>query len=129
MSKDNPSDHLDLDPIISVPKVPKWKLPEITPLTHWLSGEAVFNALKKAVDDLRESAPTDHDVLIQAFGITVIEVSFVEPHTFLLSGFDEEGNNTSVVVHFTQLLTHIVYLPKRGKKRIVVGFGHIKDSS
>lgn len=97
-------------------------MPPVRPLTHWLSGEALVNALKEAVDLLVKSAPPDNDVLVYACGITVLEVRFFEPHTILFSGFDEEGNNTFVVVHFTQVVARVVYLPKALEERRVVGF-------
>lgn len=41
--------------------LPKNELPKITPLSHWLSGDATFVALKKAVDELVASATEDYD--------------------------------------------------------------------
>ena len=61
-------------------------------LRHLMSGAATFAALKEAVDYLAGAAPKDHDVLIQAFNIGVVEVRFLQPHTFLFRGFDQEGN-------------------------------------
>lgn len=128
MSKNNPSDYHDLDAIMShlgpPPEIftPKFEFPEITPISHWLSGDAAFSALKEAVDELTHTAPEDHDVLIQAFNISVVKVRYIEPHTFILSGFNYEGHDTSVVVHFSQLVAHIVYLPKRKEVRVVTGF-------
>jgi hypothetical protein len=89
-----------------------------------LSADATFAALRQAVDELSRSAPKDHDVLIQAFGIAVVEVRYIEPHTFLFSGFNDEGHDTFVACHFTQLVAHVSYLPKRGKSRIITGFAH-----
>jgi hypothetical protein len=53
-------------------------------LPHLLSGEAMFIAMKRAVDDLVGRAPQDHDVLIQIGDLSVIEARFIEPHTFFL---------------------------------------------
>lgn len=106
-------------------QVPELKIPEmpqITPISHYITGEASFTALKKAVEEIVSLAPEDHDVLIQAFNITVTEIRYVEPHTFILSGFNYDGHNTSVVCHYSQMLAHVVYLPKREEKRRVIGF-------
>lgn len=104
------------------------KLPEILPIRHWHSGESAFIALKEAVNELASSAPKDHDVLIQAFNIAVTEVRYIEPHTLLFRGFDNHGNNTSVVAHYSQLVAHIVYLPKQSKERVITGFARVKEN-
>jgi hypothetical protein len=96
-------------------------------MPHLLSGAATFAALKEAVDDLAAAAPKDHDVLIQAFNIGVVEVRFLQPHTFLFRGFDQEGNHTFVVVHFSQMVARVVYLPKRGPERVITGFAVEKE--
>src|SRR5438105_140709 len=80
------------------------ELPEITPLSHFLSGEAAFEALKRAVDEIAGLAPPDHDVLIHAFDIVVREVRFIEPHTLLFRGVSAQGHETSVIAHFSQLV-------------------------
>ena len=54
-----------------------------------MNGAATFAALKDAVDEIASSAPEDHDVVIHAFDIFITEVSFREPHTLLLRGFDQ----------------------------------------
>ena len=95
---------------------------KITPVTHYVTGEASFAALKKAVDELVSFAPEDHDVLIAAFNVFVTKVRYIEPHTFIFRGFNNEGHNTSVVCHYSQLLAHVVYLPKRGPEKVIVGF-------
>jgi hypothetical protein len=94
----------------------------IRPISHYTTGEASFIALKKAVDELVRLAPEDHDVLITAFNIFVTKVRYIEPHTFIFSGFTNEGHDTSVVCHYSQLLAHVVYLPKRGPEKVIVGF-------
>ena len=100
----------------------QFKMPEITPLSHYVTGQASFDALKKAVNEIVRLAPKDHDILIHAFNIFVTEIRYVEPHTFIFSGFDHEGNNTSVVCHYSQLLAKVVYLPKRNEERQIIGF-------
>lgn len=87
-----------------------------------LSGDSLFEALNKAVNDLKSSAPAECDVLIEAFGVYVLEVGFIPPHAFLLRGKDDAWNDTFVVAHFSQLVTRVVYLPKKGPDRIVTGF-------
>jgi hypothetical protein len=87
-----------------------------------LSGDATWCALKFAVDELRRLAPDDHDVFIQVGDIAVLEARFVEPHTFLFKGINQDGHRTSIVTHFSQLHARIVYHPKRGPVRRVIGF-------
>ena len=118
----NPDDFLN--DILSERLVPRrqFDLSKITPLSHWLSGDAAFLALKEAVNKLVALAPEDNDVLVQAFNISVREIRYIEPHTFLFSGFNQEGHHTSVVAHFSQVVAHIVYLPKQGSERIITGF-------
>lgn len=96
--------------------------PKIIPMSHYLTGEASFVALKNAVNEITHLAPEDHDVLIHAYGITVNKIRYFEPHTLLLSGFDDKGNYTRVVIHYSQLVAHVVYLPKRTEKREIIGF-------
>jgi hypothetical protein len=92
-----------------------------------LSGDALYETLIKAVEDLNNRAPPEHDVLVDAFGITVISVAFMPPHAFLLTGYDDSGNTTSVVAHFSQLITRVIYLPKKGPDRVVTGFSRATD--
>lgn len=99
---------------------------EITPLSHWLSGEAAFFALKKAVDELTSRAPEDHDIIIEAFDLSVREVKYIEPHTLLFCGLDHQGNDSFVICHFSQLLARVVYMPKCGLERIITGFSQTK---
>src|SRR5439155_23547696 len=56
-------------------------------LPRLLSGEAMFLAMKRAMDELVSRAPQDHDVLIQIGDLTITEARFIEPHTFRLDGF------------------------------------------
>jgi hypothetical protein len=94
-----------------------------------LSADAAFEALRQAVDELSRSAPSDHDVLIEAFGISVINVRYLEPHTFLFNGRDVQGHETFVACHFTQLVAHVTYRPKRGDRRIITGFAQQTDEA
>jgi hypothetical protein len=58
-----------------------------------------------------------------------LEVRFSEPHTILFSGFNQEGNHTSVVVHYSQMVARVVYLPKRGPQRVITGFSTSETGS
>ena len=87
-----------------------------------MSGDATFAALKAAVAHLVSTAPKDHDVVIYAFDIYVVQVHFIQPHTFLFQGFDQNRNPASVVVHYSQMAARVVYLPKQGPKRGITGF-------
>lgn len=87
-----------------------------------LDGESTFIAMKNAVENLTEFAPKDHDTLITAFGLIVHKVTFQQPHTFTFCGIDETGNHSSVVVHYSQLVVKIVYLPHQEGSPNVVGF-------
>jgi hypothetical protein len=102
-----------------IPPTPKV---EIKGISHWFSGEAAFIGLKEAVDELSRTAPEDHDVLIEAFNLSVREIRYIEPHTFLFSGINNDGHNSFVVCHYSQLLAHVIYRPKIEKERIITGF-------
>lgn len=95
------------------------------------AGEATFIAIKKAVDDLVGAAPKDHDVLVHAFNIWVDKIGFIDPHTLLFSGCDQEGNHTSVVAHFSQVVARVIYVRKKEpfKDRVVTGFWSSKDEA
>src|SRR2546422_760528 len=89
-----------------------------------LSGDATLSALERAVNDLVGSAPTDHDVLILAGDLAVHKVAFLEPHTFLFEGIDQNGRHAAVVIHYTQVNVRVVYRPKRlpDAPRVITGF-------
>lgn len=87
-----------------------------------LSGEALFVALVTAVNELAKSAPAEHDVMIQAFGLSVTDVRFVEPHALIFHGYDDARNQSFAVAHFTQVVARVVYLPKRGPDKVLTGF-------
>ena len=94
-----------------------------------LSGDATFSALNQAVEALSNAAPKDHDVLIHAFNISVTHVRYIEPHTFIFEGFDSENHPAFVTFHFSQLVAHVIYIPKRGPKRVITGFAHSRVGS
>jgi hypothetical protein len=91
-------------------------------LPKLLSGEATWLALKRAVDDLVRLAPQDHDVLVCVGDVSVHKIEFIEPHTLLFEGLDQNGHRTGLVIHFSQLNARVVYLPKRGPSRVITGF-------
>jgi len=94
----------------------------IVDIPRLIGGEPTFIALKDALKLACEDAPDDCDIFIRAFNIFVKEVRFCEPHTFLFCGFDSEGNNSFVIAHFSQLVACVVYVPKKGKERVLTGF-------
>ena len=98
------------------------QLASVKPISHWLSGESAFDALSEAVDELVRTAPEDHDVIVKAFNLTVREIRYVEPHALIFRGFDEKGNDSTVVCHYSNLLAHVIYIPKSGPERIITGF-------
>lgn len=90
--------------------------------SRFLSGERTWLALKRSVEELTRSAPSDHDILIIAEDIRVLKANFVPPHSFLFEGIDQNGHSAGVVVHFSQVKARVVYLPKLGPKRVITGF-------
>jgi hypothetical protein len=88
-------------------------------LPQLLSGEAMFVAMKRAVDDLVSRAPQDHDIFILMDDFSVLEARFIEPHTFLFEGFDKDGHQAGMVCHFSQIKVRVIYRPKRDETRIV----------
>jgi hypothetical protein len=91
-------------------------------LTHSSSGAATFDALISAVQELSRIAPDDCDVFVKVGNITVLKARFVEPHTFSFEGFNQEGQRSWMVIHFSQLHASVIYLPKRGPSRVITGF-------
>ena len=102
-------------------------LPPLLPVDFKLgpsihSGEATFTALKKAVEEVTRAAPETCDVFIRAYDLTVWEIRFVEPHTLLFSGVTDDGHHACEVIHFSQLRARVVYQPKGGETRRLIGF-------
>jgi hypothetical protein len=91
-----------------------------------MSADATFVALQHSVQQLTKSAPKDHDILIQAFGIAVTNVRYVQPHTFVFEGHNSEGHATFAVCHYSQLVAHVVYVPPRQpeRSRVITGFSN-----
>ncbi len=95
---------------------------QLAAMDHLMSGQATFTALQKAVKGLVKQAPAEHDIIVHAFGIYIVEIHFLEPHTLLLRGSNAEGHPTSVVAHYSQMVAHVIYRPKTGPERVITGF-------
>jgi hypothetical protein len=87
-----------------------------------LSGDATLAGLKSAVDHLVGTAPQDHDVLILVDDLYVLNVTFIEPHTFLFEGVNLDGHQAARVIHFSQVQVSVIYRPKLGTSRVITGF-------
>ena len=94
----------------------------ISAMREMLSGEAVFAALKQAIEEFHRAAPEDHDILIVSHDIFVTEVGFIYPHSFVFKGSDGDGHRAIVVVHHSQLVARVVSIAKRGPTRVITGF-------
>jgi hypothetical protein len=95
---------------------------QIAAMRRLMSADATFYALLESVKRLTKSAPKDHDILVQAFGISITQVQYAGPHTLVFEGFNDEGNTSFVVCHFSQLIAHVIFTPKRGPSRVITGF-------
>jgi len=91
-------------------------------LPSLLSGGATWLALKRAIHDLVGRAPKDHDVLILIGDVAVMEAEFIEPHSFLFHGINQDGHRTVIVAHYTQVWARVIYRPKQGPSRVITGF-------
>jgi hypothetical protein len=87
-----------------------------------MSGQATWDAMKSAVEHLRRSAPKDHDVFVMVADVAIIEAFFMEPHTFLFEGVNQDGHHTWIVLHFSQLAVGVVHRPKRKPEPVCTGF-------
>jgi hypothetical protein len=94
-----------------------------------LSGHSTFLALQRAINELSKSAPPEHDVVIAAFNLSVTQVRYIEPHAFIFEGFDDEGHAAFATCHFSQLVAHVIYIPKRGPEKIITGFSVEKSQA
>ncbi len=77
-----------------------------------MSGDATWQALKSAVDNLKRTAPQDQDIVLRIDNLTIFEARFLEPHTFLFEGIDQNGHRAGIVVHYTQAVVSVVFCPK-----------------
>ena len=91
-------------------------------LSSRLAGLPTWVALQEEVQALVSRVPKDHDVYIQVGDLLVTEARFIQPHTFLFQGINQDGHSTGIMVHFTQLHARVVYLPKQGIDRVITGF-------
>jgi hypothetical protein len=95
-----------------------------------MSGHATWDAMKSAVEHLRRSAPDGHDVIIMVGDVSVEKAFFIEPHTFLFEGVNQDGDNTWIVLHFSQLAVGVVHRPKRRPEPVITGFcPHAPDAA
>ena len=90
--------------------------------TSMMSGHPTWNAMKSAVQHLRSIAPKDHDVFVIVGDVTVFETYFLEPHTFLFEGVNNDGDHTWIGLHFSQLAFGVVHRPKRKLEPVITGF-------
>lgn len=90
--------------------------------SRFLSGERTWLALKCAIHALESVAPKDHDVIIQVGGLSVHKARFIEPHSFLFEGVNQNSHRGAIVIHFSQLNASIVFVPQQGPSRVVTGF-------
>jgi len=95
-------------------------MPELTESIDDLTGGAAALAgLQYALEQLSRLPAKDCDTLVKAYGAIVSEVSLLKPDTLLLTGVDDNGADVVVLVHYTQLIAHIVFLPMKGEVPIV----------
>jgi hypothetical protein len=94
--------------------------------TSLMSGHATFEALLRAVQNLRRLTPDDCDVWILVGDVFVTEAQFIEPHTFTFEGRYKNGDRAWVVQHFSQLSVTIIHSPKVAEvsftSRVIHGF-------
>ncbi len=102
-------------------------------LPSLLSGSPTFYAIKSAVEESVRLAPDECDVLVFMGEVFLTEIRFIEPHTFLCEGFDQNGHHTRVILHFSQVLLRVAYRPKLSNERVVSrvikGFADHKTST
>ena len=91
-------------------------------MRNLLSGHATWAAMKSAVQHLRRIAPKDHDVFVIVGDVTVFETYFLEPHTFLFEGINNDGDHTWIGLHFSQLAFAVVHRPKLKPEPVITGF-------
>jgi hypothetical protein len=109
MSNMNPLENMRM----VVPRNPARAIDDQTTIMRGLlSGRATFDALDRAVKELRRLAPNDCDVWIKVGDVLVRKAVFVEPHTFSFEGVHENGDRAWVVQHFSQLSVTVIYRPK-----------------
>lgn len=82
-------------------------------------GAAALAGLQYALEQLSSLPAKDCDTLVKAYDVTVSEVSLLKPDTLLLTGVDDHGADVVVLVHYTQLIAHIVFLPMKGEVPVV----------
>jgi hypothetical protein len=92
-----------------------------------LSGDATWNALQSALKGLVSVAPQDHDVFLKVSDLRILKASYVQPHTFIFEGISDSGQRAGIVMHYTQAIVTVVYVPRKNpaKPRVITGFAKI----
>jgi hypothetical protein len=92
-----------------------------------LSGDATWNALQSAVKSLVSIAPQDHDVFLKVADLRILKASYVQPHTFIFEGISDTGQRAGIVLHYSQALVTVVYVPRKNpaQPRVITGFSRI----
>ncbi len=86
---------------------------DITPSSHWQSGEASFKALTKIINDTTQTTLEDHGIIVKTQnGLQVFAITYFHPHTFMLSGKDDHGNEACDLLHYSQIHLRITKIRK-----------------
>lgn len=95
----------------------------IKPISHWASGEASFKALTQIKQELATSATENNcRILITDLGTIVSHIRYFDPHTFLISGHDYQGNAVDEVLHYSQLRIRVIQKPEEVPASRPIGF-------
>lgn len=95
----------------------------IKPISHWNSGEASFKALTQLTNKLAKLTSEEYGVILETKdGLSITEISYYEPHTFMLSGVDQQGNDAHDLIHYSQLNLRMTKVPKESGVKKHYGF-------
>jgi hypothetical protein len=89
-----------------------------------LSGDATWQALQHAVHELSATAPKDHDVVLRVADLSVLDARYIEPHSFLFRGISDDGHESWIVMHFSQVVFRVIHRVRQiaDKPRVITGF-------
>lgn len=87
-----------------------------------MSGHATWIAMQSALQQLRRTAPKDHDVVVKVSDVTVLKAYFIEPHAFLFEGINPHGEDTWIGLHFSQLVFGVIHRKKFRPEPTITGF-------
>lgn len=91
--------------------------------SYWLSGEASYKALAQIKNKLADSAPEDKcRILITDSATIVRDIRYFEPHTFVISGHDQQGNTVNEILHYSQLRLRVIELREEITPKRPMGF-------